>query len=616
MSSHEIKNMILNYDMTEELFGELLENDFSITITGLVNALFELLRIYSKNEEYANRLLQEIENIANMEIKTDHLKKLDSRLEDLISNIYKYLTAEQRVILYTVIGQIKDIKKMIREKKNLELSYEKVRLIEDVICNDKNLKRIRTLIRSNSDILKIKDSRGENILFKLLRKYSTMDESDKNEMDYFYQVILLFINSNYHEEILEDSSYYLEALGDSSYANVLEIKEILQNSHKQILLSDLEDKYRVYLKIPSEVEKEMYTFQTKRDHVFDLRKLECFTIDGDGALCLDDALYMKKNADGSYLLYIFITSIPTIVPYDSAINEEARKRVSSYYLFDFTATLYPEFISNYLASLLPHNDRYAEAIVFLLDPTMKIVEDQFQIIKCKIRSRYKLTYQKVDEILGSRSGTNLNNTLELLGTFALRQKKRNPKKEIYRKLENANHQDPNHESLLVDYSVAANIVHECMILYGEWKARYYKENGLPYLYRCCAPPNNRRLEEELIKIIGNDYKNLSSKDWDSFKNCIKSSYLSAQYSNIPRHHYGLDLKFYSHSSSPARRYADSFCQYIDEAFLFQPVIDDRLVYLWEYRTKEMAQYLNERIPNIEAFCNQYNYLQSKKLIRK
>lgn len=88
------------------------------------------------------------------------------------------------------------------------------------------------------------------------------------------------------------------------------------------------------------------------------------------------------------------------------------------------------------------------------------------------------------------------------------------------------------------------------------------------------------------------------------------------YTSSPEIHHGLGYETYCHAGSPARRSPDGQNQYIDEDLIFTPNLSDKTVYMWEERTKTLANHYNETTQRIDAFSSQYNYLTTKKLIRK
>ena len=113
-------------------------------------------------------------------------------------------------------------------------------------------------------------------------------------------------------------------------------------------------------------------------------------------------------------------------------------------------------------------------------------------------------------------------------------------------------------------------------------------------------------------------KNLDAKigNTEAFRNNLKSSYSKATYTSKPVYHKGQNLSSYSHSSSPLRRYPDSYGQYLIYKFLFSENFTTMDIDKWAYRTEELVKYINNRNEEMENFSRHYNYLSYKKLIKK
>ena len=613
MNGKHIKSLILNDEMDDKLLEDNINYNFYNTITGIFNSIFELLNNYDnkQNRELVNNLLCLSESIINNANNLNKLKYLDTNTKKLISDIHIYLSKEQLNKVLKVLDTLNDFNKIIKNKKSKELSYSRIKVIEDFIYCDNNIKRVRNLVKSNNNILDIKDSKDENILYKVLKKYN--DSDDIKEIEYLYEVIILFLYGNYNKEIINNKSYYLDALSNVNKKHVSDVIYILNGN--KIELSSLESKYNINLLYPTDIEKEMYSYNYKCDNIVDYRKQESITIDGVGSECLDDALYIKKNIDGSYTLYIHIAYVPSIVLYNSNIDMVARKRMETLYLCDTISSMYPEYIANYRGSLLPNNNRYCETGIVLLDSDFNVIEDTFKIVKSKINSHHRLSYDVSDKLIEKDNNDNLTEELKLLGMFALSQKKKNLNKEKYRNMENLLYSNPRHESVNTDSSISSNIVQESMILYNELKAKYYKKMNLPYIYRCLDNKNSDIIDDTLLKKINIDYEAISKKDLVSLKKSLSFYNLNAYYSDVPKRHNGLNKRVYSHSSSALRRYADAFGQYLDEYLLFNSNVSDKDIYLWESKVKDTVNYLNNNYSNIENFSNQYNYLKSRKLIK-
>lgn len=602
MTSKEIKNMILNYDMSEDMLWEYLGADFKVTIVGIFNALYELLVNYDKNQKLIYELLSTLELLAKKEKNVDNIKTFHVETKRLIGNVHRNLGPILNVDLKLIVRCLQTISRYLKQVMTEEEAAQKIEVMLKLINENRNLKIISALIRDNKDILKIKDAKGENILYKLLKKYSYLDEKNENEINYLYQVISLFINSDdLNIEIARKTDYYISALKNRSSKHARQIMRQLEFKKQPISLGELERKYGVFTRYPSSVERELNNLNISHNGYVDLTKEPHFTIDGEGSTCLDDALYWIRNRDGSYYLCVDITYIPAIVPYLSKMNRESIKRVETYYLVDGAYTLYPDYISNYLASLLPNHVRYTETGIWLVEPNMTIVEDSFRLIKSTIKSHHRLTYDQADRIIGSKSDDLLCKNLTDLGRFALKQREKNKTKEKYRELENST--NPNHESRLVDTSVSANIVQECALLFGRSKAEYYKKNGLPYIFRACGEQQRLDLDSTLLKNL-------------TLENQSQISTMAAYYTATPAIHHGLGYEAYCHGGSPARRSPDGQNQYIDEDLIFNPNPSDKTIYIWEERTKQLASHYNEATQRIDAFSRQYNHFVGKKLIRR
>ena len=604
MTSEEIKKMILNHKISEESLWEYLEIDFSTTIVGILNALYELLVDYNKNNTIIKELLSTLELLAKKENNTENITKFHSEVKSLSSNIYKNLKPQTIPELKEIVRRLQAISKYLKQLLIDEESAKKIFIIENIINETRNLKVISALIRDNKGILKIKDGKNENILYKLLKKYSYLNETDEDEINYLYQVISLFINNDdTNIEIIKNLDYYISALKNKTPNHVKTMRKLLESKKQNITLGELERRFQVFTKYPSTIERELKSFNMVHHGAIDLRKQHAYTIDGEGTECLDDALYFEKNRDGSYNLYVHITYIPSLIPYLSKMNRESIRRAETYYLIDGAYPLYPKYVSNYLASILPNHIRYAETGIWLVEPDMTIVEDSFKLIKSTIVSHHRLTYDGADEIIGSRTQDDLCKSLTNFGVFALKQREKNKTKESYRQQENAYSNNPNHESRLVDKSISANIVQECALLFGKSKADFYKQHGLPYIFRACGEQQKLDLNNPLlINMTEEGRRQLSSR--------------LSYYTAIPEMHHGLGYEAYCHAGSPARRSPDGQNQYIDEELIFAPSFSDKTVYIWEERTKQLASYYNDATQRIEAFSSQYNYSTAKKLLRK
>lgn len=615
ITSKTIKNFILNpTNDLDELF-DYIEDDYKSTIDGIFSALYKLLiRNYEQNKSRSDYIINVLENLSE-DLVSDQLIYLNGSIENINNNIRNNLKKKQIIPLNRTLNRLnelhnKNANMLVSEEKN-----SKLKVLEYLIFADKNLYFIERTINANNRILMYKNNEGEDILTILLKRYLYLNDQDVEEIEYLYNVILLFVESKMGHEILSNKNKYKRIIKQSKLEykeHVIRIIELFDPNFR-ITYEELEQRYNMKFEFPGIIFNELNTFKMDNEGRINFTNQNCITIDGENDKCLDDALYIEENLDGSHTYYIHIADIPSFIPYSSAVDEEARGRTQTFYLRDRHINLYPELISDRLCSLLPNNNRNVITYIYKLDSKCELVSEFPEIVKGKIRVVNKMSYDEVDRRVKNLTNNEIDIMLGRLFLFSLNQKKSNPNKELYRKLENYLEFKPHHESLKVDYSPAANIVHEAMILTNYGASSVFRELDLPYVYRQLYIPTNDFIDRQ-IKTI----KNLDAKigNTEAFRNNLKSSYSKATYTSKPVYHKGQNLSSYSHSSSPLRRYPDAYCQYLIYKFLFSKNFSTMDIDKWAYRTEELVKYINNRNEEMDNFSRHYNYLSYKKLIKK
>ena len=235
---------------------------------------------------------------------------------------------------------------------------------------------------------------------------------------------------------------------------------------------------------------------------------------------------------------------------------------------------------------------------WLLTPDMTIVEGSFELFNSVIKSHHRLTYDGADRIIADRTNDELCFILTNLGIFALKQKKANKAKDEYRKKENSDLPKSIHESALTDTSVSANIIQENMLLFGKSKGELARDKNSPYIFRGCDDQISMKL------------KNITSDNLDDFSRPL------SYYTSVPTRHAGLTYDVYSHSSAPGRRASDTVNQFIDDALILNPNPTDEEVRFWIDETERLSKHFNETKQRVDAFSRQYNYIHSKRRVRR
>lgn len=606
MSNKEIEQRILNYDLEIGDLEDYKKEDFVSTVTGMINSLYVLMKHADKNVELIDSIFQQIEEIIkeeneeNKKIIIKLVKKLNNRIDATYNKKSKNIVSRLKAKLSRIINEIEN-------KKQEELQTDIFNLIYKVIYDDKNITNVEAVISNRKNIdFKIIDEIFASVLEDYVCSFKEED------IKYFYKVIIIFVKSCFYKDLEKNSERYITILNNGSKKE--HVKLLLDRlNNKNILLDDLKKKYDVTTN--NDLIYVKHNLKPHNYEISDFRYQRVFTIDDEGNKCNDDGLYIEKNKDGTYSLYIHISAVPSLIKKDSYLDFMAYKMGETIYLKDAEFTAYPENVCNNLGSLLEGKTRNVVTYQFLVTPDFQIDPDSFVIKKGLINVNRCLSYNWVDKKLQKEELDDIGSRLRALDIITTLLKNNNLHKDIYRTTENKTTGIITNSSL-AGKSKSAKIVQELMILPNFHVDKYFVERNLPYIHRVHNAPSND-IDKDIMLILGIDpYTLLNNPKCAKIVNAVKEKYLNAEYSGISRPHHGLGLDYYSHSTSPLRRYADALGQYTIYDIVFNNNVDDKTIYKWESIIKEVCPYLNERLKNNALFASEYNYLVSKRKIRK
>lgn len=303
----------------------------------------------------------------------------------------------------------------------------------------------------------------------------------------------------------------------------------------------------------------------------DLTKLNCITIDPDTSKDFDDAISLKiKN--NKQILGVHIADVSYYVTENSPIDIEARKRTNSTYLLDETIPMLPFKLADDLCSLVPNKNRYAISI-FMTISNGKVVDS---IIKrTMIQNKKRFTYTEAKKILDSKNVAN-NKWYSLLNNFkklCLEIKEYKTKNGHIEFNQNNHKYKLNSKKELVDIELEENdITHQMietfMVLANENIAKYLSKKYKHVPYRVQKPSESNKIF--VFNNFINDLYNKRPKDLNKFFKQIKGTRLEslvivkyimivankAEYTTTNIGHAFLNLKYYTHFTSPIRRYID------------------------------------------------------------
>lgn len=342
------------------------------------------------------------------------------------------------------------------------------------------------------------------------------------------------------------------------------------------------------INFPPEVEKEAETWKERyqkenrlKDRK-DFRETTTFTIDPEDAKDFDDALSFKILPDGNYEIGIHIADVSHFVEEKTELDREARKRGTSIYLVDRTIPMLPEVLSNDLCSLNPNEPKYAFSAVFVMDKKSIIKERWFG--KTLIESNKRFTYEDAQEIMDKGTGIFVEE-LKSLNKLA-----KNLREERFRngaidfETEEVKFElDDLGKPIRVfrkERKDTHKLVEEFMLLANREVATYMhaansQNSRAAFVYRVHDVPDREKIINLsiFVKALGFELKNkdgettgeniarmLHSVDGSPTEMLIKTAAIrsmsKAVYSTSNIGHFGLAFDYYTHFTSPIRRYPD------------------------------------------------------------
>lgn len=310
----------------------------------------------------------------------------------------------------------------------------------------------------------------------------------------------------------------------------------------------------------------------------DLRELLTVTIDPVDARDFDDAISLVREG-GGYRLWVHIADVSHYVPWDSAIDVEARHRATSVYLVDRVLPMLPERLSNVVCSLNPGQDRLAFTVEMLLDKTGLV--EQYRLYPSVIRSDRRLNYDEVQQWL-DEGGFPDAASEQLLRDFralaASIHKRRIDRGGLdFETVEARVTLDDSGRPLgvvLRKRTEATNMIEEAMILANEVVARHMTEAHAPMIYRIHEDPDPDALAQVAVILKEFDYpiQDVAGASPRTFQRIVAFAHgrpeerlinslllralERARYVDYRAPHFGLASEAYCHFTSPIRRYPD------------------------------------------------------------
>lgn len=323
----------------------------------------------------------------------------------------------------------------------------------------------------------------------------------------------------------------------------------------------------------------------------DFRDLFTVTIDGRDSKDFDDAISIEKN-DEDYDLYVHIADVANYVKRSTAIDNDAYDRGNSTYLYNIVVPMLPKELSNGICSLNPNSDRLSISLKMTINKKGKVIANDFY--QAVINSNYRLVYDDVNDFLDDNN--------ESIYTDEILKEKLLLFDELYKILRAKRDErgaiDFNFTESQIDVSDDGKVlnievfergsgnkmIEEFMLAANETVATLFAFMDFPFIYRIHEKPKAEKIEKFKnflntmgYNIRGNDLypkdfqkilKEVEGEDKEKIINLLMLRTMQkARYSKDCKEHFGLSTKFYTHFTSPIRRYPDLIVHRLLKAYI-------------------------------------------------
>ena len=317
----------------------------------------------------------------------------------------------------------------------------------------------------------------------------------------------------------------------------------------------------------------------------DRRSFQVVTVDGDDSKDFDDGVYATKLPDGGWFLGVYIADVSWYVRENEPLDREARARGTSVYLVDRVIPMLPFALSNGICSLNQGVDRLAMGCEMEISPDGRVTH--YEIVPVVINVYRRLTYNIVNKVLVDKEPQFVEDNADLLPMLETLAALRNALKKRRHARGSIDFDLPEvkvkldaegHPVALIKRtgSLAESVIEECMLIANETVAEHMDKKELPFIYRVHEQPTKEKIERlnGLLATFGQhirpneegeihpvDVQKVLEKVAGRPEERIVSavslrSMQQARYADQSLGHFGLAARYYTHFTSPIRRYPD------------------------------------------------------------
>ena len=580
----------------------------------------ELVGIFKGNKKGFGFVELEKEN--QKENQEENQEKNQKEQEEIQEEIF----IPRKYINNAVDGDKVKIKLLKKENKNSESRHLEGKIVKVLEHSRENV--VGIFQKSKDFGFVVPDDKKINTDIYISKKYC---KNIKNNQKVVVQIL------KYPEKNKNAEGKIIEVLGNVNEAGVDILSLVKEYDLPYEFSKSVIDEAR---NIPKEIDINNIKNRT------DLRDKIFFTIDGEEAKDLDDAICIEKLENGNFKLIVSIADVSYYVKEGSQIDKEAIFRGTSIYMLDRVIPMLPKELSNGICSLNQNEDRFAMSVFMEIDSNGKVVSSDIK--KSIINVRRRMSYKEVQAILDYNENLNLDieilklkNKNEILKEEELRKLLKECEshinlfmymkeltlilKEMRRKNGSLELDIPESKIILdenghtIDIQRYENyfsneIIEQFMLITNEIVAEKFYWLESPFIYRVHDVPDIEKIEE-LNKFLWNlGYKIKANKDnihskafadvLDKIKgkkeeriisNLILRTLKLAKYENENKGHFGIASKYYCHFTSPIRRYPDLFIHRVISKYIEAEYnMKGKDIEKYEEQSKRYAESSSER----------------------
>lgn len=354
----------------------------------------------------------------------------------------------------------------------------------------------------------------------------------------------------------------------------------------------------------------------------DLRDELTITIDGADAKDLDDAISVKKLANGNTQLTVSIADVSYYVTEGSALDKEAYDRATSVYLVDRVIPMIPHRLSNGICSLNPNVDRLTLSCRMEIDASGRVVKHE--IFDSVIHSDYRMTYDAVNQIITEKDPNIREQYNEITPMLDLAQDLSNRLIQMRKRRGEIDFDISEAKVLVNEDGIPTDVqlrqrgegerlIESFMLIANETVAEHFSKLDVPFIYRVHEQPKSDRLRQFfdfitnfgiMIKGTGEDIHPTTLQKVQEevegrpeqmvISTMMLRSMQQAHYDDVNLGHFGLSAEYYTHFTSPIRRYPDLTVHRLIRKYLIEKSMDNKEVKRWEDKLPELAEHTSKR----------------------